>query len=214
MVGTANIPNTTWTSNPTPTAASPYLAGGVGGFLDPKQSVMRGVGFTTTVAGTGGVIQVAGADIYGQAQTENVTVAGTLNALSWGSKTWKYINSVTPQFTDATGSYSVGTSDLFGFVVRTDRWEYTSIFWNGTFVTSAVAATGAWLGGDLTTPATSTTKDVRGVFQPSNRGPLATAAGTAANGTIRLALFTSLPLYNVIAASPANPAPIYGNFPA
>jgi hypothetical protein len=216
MVGSANIPNVSWppaaSGGPQPaSAAFPYLAGGVGGFMNPKESLLRGLAINAAASATGGIIQLQGWDIYGQPQTENITTVAATTV--YGNKTWKFVQACVPQFTDAGHNYSVGTSDLFGFVVRSDRWEYTNIFWNGAFVASAVSASGAWLGGDLTTPATTTTKDVRGVFQPSARGPLATAAGSAANGSIRLALLMSLPLYNVIAATPANPTPLYGTKP-
>jgi hypothetical protein len=211
MVGSANIPNVTWPAGSAASGAWPYLAGGIGAFLNPKESICRGVGIVSTAGGTG-TLQIQGYDLYGQPQTENIVANAT--TVVYGNKTWKYISAVVPQTTDAGHTYSVGTSDLFGFAVRSDRWEYTNIFWNGSFTTAAVSASGAWLGGDLTNPATSTTKDVRGVFQPSARGPLATAAATAANGSIRLAMFLSLPLYNVISATPANPTPLYGVIPA
>jgi hypothetical protein len=210
MVGTANIPNQTWPPGSTPLAAFPYLAGGVAGLLDPKQSIMRGVGIVSTSGGAA-TLQIQGYDIYGQPQTENITANGATAV--YGNKTWKYIQAVVPQGTDSSHTYSVGTSDLFGFVVRTDRWEYTNIFWNGTFTTASSSTSGVWTGGDLTNPATSTTKDVRGTFQPSARGPSGTPTGSAANGSIRLALFTSLPLYNVVGATPANPTPLYGQVP-
>jgi len=211
MVGTANIPNSSWLGNPTPTGAFPYLAGGIGGFLDPKQSIARGVGIVATAGGTA-TLQIQGWDIYNQPQTENIVANGATAV--YGKKTWKYIQAVVPQATDAGHTYSVGTSDLFGFVVRTDRWEYTNEFWNGSFITAAgPATTGTWTKADLTNPATSTTGDVRGTFQPSARGPSATPTGQVANGTARLALFTSIPLYNLISATPFNPAPLYGVVP-
>lgn len=199
MVGSANIPQVNWPGNPTATAARPYLAGGVGAFMNPKECLVRGVQVTANAGATGGVVQIVGWDPYGQPQTENITAVAASSVA--GKKTWKYIQSATPQFTDAGHTYAVGTTDIYGFVVRTDRWEYTNIFWNGAFTTAATN----WTAADLTTPATTTTGDVRGTF---NAG-----AVSAADGVKRLALFVSMPLYNVIAATPATPQPMYGVFP-
>jgi hypothetical protein len=210
MVGSANIPQVNWPGNPAATGARPYLAGGAGAFMNPKECICRGVGVNAAAGATGTTVLISGWDIHGQPQTESITISA--GATVYGNKTWKYIQSATPQFTDAGHNYSVGTSDLFGFVVRTDRWEYTNIFYNGTFATSS----SGWTGGDLTTPATTTTKDVRGTVQTSARGPGSTPSAplnTPTTGAIRLALFTSLPLYNVIAATPATPQPMYGVFP-
>jgi hypothetical protein len=212
MAGSANIPNVTWPGAAVPTASKPYLAGGVGAFLNPKESVCRGVGVNAAASATGGIIQIQGWDIYGQPQTENITAVASSTV--YGNKTWKFISAAVPQFTDGSHNYSVGTSDLFGFVVRSDRWEYTNIFWNGAFTTASSSTAGVWTNGDLTSPATSTTKDVRGTFQPSARGPSGTPTGTAATGAIRLAMFLSVPLYNAIAATPFNPTPLFGNVPA
>ena len=214
MAGSANVPNVTWPGATVPTATKPYLAGGVGAFLNPKESICRGVGVNAAASATGGVIQIQGWDIYGQPQTENITAVA--NSTVYGNKTWKFIQAAVPQFTDGSHNYSVGTSDLFGFVVRSDRWEYTNIFWNGAFTTASFSATGGnWTNADLTTPATSTTKDVRGTFQPSARGPNASVTSTTyASGSIRLAMFLSVPLYNVISATPNNPTPMFGAIPA
>jgi hypothetical protein len=211
MVGSANIPNVTWPAGTVATGAWPYLAGGVGAFLNPKESLCRGVGIVATAGGVG-TLQIQGYDIYGQPQTENIVANSTTPA--YGNKTWKYISAVVPQTTDAGHTYSVGTSDLFGFVVRSDRWEYTNVFFNGAFLTAASSTSGLWTGADLTSPATSTTKDVRGTFQATALGPSATPTATHVTGAQRLALFLSLPLYNVIAATPANPTPLYGTIPA
>ena len=209
MVGTANIPNTGWLGQPVPTAAAPYLAAGAAGMLDPTQSLMRGWGIFAAAGATGSTVTAAGWDVYGQPQTETLTIsAGTT---VYGKKTFKYFNTFTPAFTDAGHNYNIGTSDTYGFAVRTDRWEYTNIFYAGAFVASAPG----WLAADLTNPATATTGDVRGTFQLLTARGNGTGAGlAAANGSNRLALFLSMPLYNTIQSTPSNPAPFYGQVPA
>jgi hypothetical protein len=214
--GSCNIPNVNGPIGPTglpavPTAAWPYLAGGVAAIMNPKECLSRGVGIVASAGGVG-VLTIQGYDIYGQFQSQALTANSTTPVYS--TKTWKYITAVIPTTTDGTHTYAVGTSDLFGFSIRSDRYEYTDIFWNGAFVTTqATLSTGVWTGADLTNPATATTGDVRGTFQAGSRGPTASVTSPSANAVLRLAMFVTIPLYNVISATPANPAPLYGNFP-
>jgi hypothetical protein len=110
-------------------------------------------------------------------------------------------------------------------MIKSDRYELTDLYYNGTYSTSSVSTTSAWIAADITNPATSTTKDTRGVFQVSTRGPNGTVTstnycnGTAANSIpggagYRVATYVTLSMYNLFTASPANPAPIYGVTPA
>jgi hypothetical protein len=191
-----------------PTSVNPYLAGGLAQFLNPLETCQRGVGISAASGSAGGTFTVRGYTMYGEPVSETITVAAGTGT-TYGKKTFKYILSVTPNFTDAH-NYSVGTSDTFGFAIRSDFWEYTNLFYNGAFLT---AQTG-WLAADLTTPATSTTGDSRGTLQVSARGAGSSATATTVSGSIRVALFASVPLYNMIAATPANPAPFYGVTPA
>ena len=110
-------------------------------------------------------------------------------------------------------------------MIKSDRYELADLYYNGSYTTAAVSTTSAWIGADITSPATSTTKDPRGTFQVSARGPNTTVTstsycnGTAANSIpggagYRVATYVTLSLYNLYNASPANPAPIYGVTPA
>lgn len=192
----------------TPATVQPYLAGGLAMVLNPLETCARNIGIQGAASGTGGAFLVRGYTVYGEPMSETITATAGAT-VTYGKKAFKYVASVTPQFSDAH-TYSVGTGDTFGFAVRSDFWEYTSLFWNGTFVT---ASTG-WLQGDQTNPATSATGDSRGTLQVSARGagsPI--SGGTPATGSIRLAIFTSIPLYNLISATPATPAPMYGVVP-
>ena len=92
---------------------------------DPLQALSRNVSITTVnTTGAGGGFIVNGWDVHNQAMSELITVAAATTTSYYGKKAFKYIKSVIPQFTDATGAYSVGVGDTFGFPIRMDRYEY------------------------------------------------------------------------------------------
>lgn len=213
-IGTGNLWNPSENGFPTPTAALPYQAIGPALLLDPAQAVARGVQIVGASAQcAGGTFLVSGWDIYGQAMTQLVTVAAGAST-GFSLKAFKYIASVVPQFTDAH-NYTVGTSDVFGFHFRSDKWEYTNEFWAGTFTASSTG----WLPAVTTSPATNATGDVRGTVQVStNGGGSQISGGSASNGTIvslamsgrRLSIFQSMPLINIIRGLPPSTASIFG----
>jgi hypothetical protein len=88
-----------------------------------------------------------------------------------GKKAFKYIASVVPQFTDAH-NYSVGTTDIYGFPIRSDFFGDVAINYNATGITASTGYTAAV----TTSPATTTTGDVRGTY----------ALQSAADGSKRL----------------------------
>jgi hypothetical protein len=199
---------------PIPQAALPWIAAGPGLFLDSRQGIARGVQISGVAGGTGGTFTVRSLDIFGVAMSETITVAAGAST-GWGKKAHKYIISVTPNFTDGTHNYSVGTSDVFGMAYRNRVWEATDISWGGTFVTTNVG----WLAADMTNPATSITGDVRGTTQVSaNGGGTPIAAANASNGVItslvmtgrRLEMAQFLNVADVVAGTAANPTSIYG----
>lgn len=203
---------------PTPLAALPWLAQGPGLFLDPRQTLTRAVSITGSTSATGGAFKVVGADIYGQTQTETITHAGGATT-KFGKKAFKVITSVTPQFADAH-NYSVGTSDVFGFCYRVNVWDDTDPSYGGTFVSTSTGIVAA----DTSSPATSTTGDVRGTLQVStNGGGSAIAIGAAAsNGTIsslvmtgnRVTLQQAIPIPQALFAEPISPQYLFGVTPA
>lgn len=176
-IGTGNLwgPNTS--GYPTPTAAFPFLSRGPSVVLDPRQGVARGIRIVGAGGSTGGDFLVEGYDIYGMAMSELVTVAAA--STGYSLKTFKYLETITPQFTDAA-TYTVGTADLFGFAYRSRVWEDTRVFWNGAAMTSATG----WVAADTTDPATTTTNDVRGTIQTGASGPGSGIGANASNGTI------------------------------
>ena len=94
---------------------------------------------------------------------------------------------------------------MFGFNIRSDKYEYLNAYWNGGFL----SANAGWAAA-VTTTATATTGDTRGTWQMSAIGGGAGASATPSNGVRRLALFMTIPLYNLVGATPQNPAPMYG----
>ncbi len=195
--------------NVVPTYAWPYLLAGVASLFDATQALCRGVAVTSSnAADTTWSVTVAGFDLYGAPMSE--TIAATAGGTAYGRKAFKYIKSATPTKTGggaSTGTFAVTTSDVFGFSVRSDKWEYMNCYWAGSFLTASTGYTLA----DPTTPATPTTGDVRGTLQLSAAGGSASyAPGGASNGVRRLALFQTLASAPMVAATPANPAPLFG----
>lgn len=125
-------------------------------FYDPTKAWSCAIQITGSASSTGGNFLVKGWDVYGQPMTE--VIAGPAGATSQnGKKAWKWIQSVTPQFTDAH-NYSVGTTLITGLNLAADVAGYVDIWVSGTGYTQNATVTGA----DTTNPATTTTGDVRG----------------------------------------------------
>lgn len=195
-----------------PVAAYPFLAAGPGLLLDAGQAVTRGLQINGVSGGAGGTFTARGWDIFNQPMSETITVAAGAST-GWGKKAFKYLASVTPNFSDAH-NYSVGTSDVFGFAWAATVFENSQIFWAGALVTAS--PTGFVAG--VTSAATSTTGDVRGTVQTSANGGGTGIGSTASNGSIsglvmsgnRLELFSRPSLRQMILSTQANPAPLYG----
>lgn len=181
-----------------PTFYSPYIAGGAALAFDPTQAIERGVSIAGNAGSTGGAFTLRGADIYGQLQSEVITVASGATTAS-SKKCYKIIQSVIPSFADSTHTYAVQTTDLFGFPFRSDFWEMLNLFIAGT---TASSQTG-WTKGDKTSPATTTTGDPRGTY----------SLQSASNGVNRLVFFQTLPFLNLVRATPSTPQFLYGVTP-
>jgi hypothetical protein len=165
---------------------------------DPTQGVSRGIRVVSNNVGdTGYNILATGYDIDGVAMSESINV--TANGTGYGKKAWKYITNIALQKSGGgtlAGTVSVGTTDIFGFNLRTDLYEYTNMFWAGSFLTANTGYLAA-----VTTTASPTTGDVRGTIQVGPVGGGTQATASSADGTRRLALFLSLPQYNILNAT-------------
>jgi hypothetical protein len=214
-IGTGNIWPAVSSGQPIqglPTAAWPGLASGVGGYsvgsqnvasgpllcFDPSQGIQRGIRIVGASGSAGGTFLVTGADIFGYPVTDLVTVAGGAST-GYTLKTFKYVLSVVPQFTDAGHNYTVGTVDLFGFAVRCDDFSDASVVWANALMTSATGYTAP----DITDPATDATGDPRGTIQLTSAGPGSGIGATASNGTVSALAWTGNKLYMHAHLSPA-----------
>jgi hypothetical protein len=166
--------------------------------MDPTHQIARAVSITGSTSATGGAFLVAGYDMYGQPQTEQITAAAGAVTTN-GKKGWKFIASVTPQFTDAH-NYSVGDTDIYEFPVRVLEFPMATVGWAGAIIASSTGFTAA----DTTSPATSTTGSVRGTY----------ALQSASNGTTVLQMFVTPRVADLAAVSTTNLVPLFGVTPA
>lgn len=193
------------TAHPTLNIAWPNVIAGDIALFDTTQATARAISYTAAAAATYTTATAVGYDVYNQRMTEQVTLSAgsTVN----GKKAFKYVQSITLSggSADTTHAYSIGTLDILGFSVRSDFWEYMNLFVAGTFISTNTG----YVVPDATSPATSTTGDVRGTYA------LQTASnwdGTTANwGTARKsAFFASIPVYNMVGANNLNYATLFG----
>lgn len=161
--------------------------------FDPTTILARAVSITGVVGGAGGVFLVRGYDVYGNPQTEQITApAGA--ATTAGKKAFKFIASVTPQFSDAN-NYSVGTADVYGLPLRADAYGYVSTTFNNVLLT-----TPTFIAGVETTP-TATSGDTRGTIV------------VVSDGTKRLQVMQGLSVAQLAALTPTNYAGMFGVAP-
>lgn len=115
----------------------------------PRNVIVDAAGAATAV------LTVTGTDVYGAAMSEAITLNGATAVA--GQKAFKTITSIANSAT-ATDVF-VGTGDVFGIPYRVDSRNYVQTAWNSAFVT-----TGTFAAADTTSPATTTTNDVRGTY--------------------------------------------------
>jgi hypothetical protein len=167
---------------------------------NPQALVGRAVAVTAAASATATTATVSGYDIYGYPMVEAITI--TAGSQVVGKKAFRYIKSVVLNAADATHAYSVDTADVFGLPLRSDNFgditvnSATSL----TAVTGVTAATG-YLPSDRTSPATTTTGDVRGTY-----------AFTSSTGANKLVIRQSPQAYNVGSVAGLFGVTQYSNF--
>ena len=147
-----------------------YSVGGNGGpgspnLWNPMAVLGRAIAVTAAASATYATATITGYDVYGYPMSEAVTI--TANSTVNGKKAFKYVKSVvlsggTP---DTTHAYSIGTADVFGLPLRADTFGELTVNSAAslTALTGITAATG-FVAAVQTTPATTTTGDVRGTI--------------------------------------------------
>ena len=91
---------------------------------DPTKSVARAVRITSGGNDTGVTFTVNGYDLYGFKLTEAITGANA--GIAAGKKAFKYIASITNN-ADVATTVKVGTSDIYGLPLRSDRFGNTQL---------------------------------------------------------------------------------------
>ena len=172
VTGNATVASTTITGQMTGTAAlaQPFGQSQSVSIWNPQSLVARAVSVTGSASATGGNILISGYDIYGAPMSEVIAAPASATTVN-GKKAFKYIASVVPQFTDAH-NYSIGTTDIYGLPLRSDFFGDVAINYNN----AAITANTGYVAAVTTSPATTTTGDVRGTY----------ALQSAADGTKRL----------------------------
>jgi hypothetical protein len=152
---------------------------------NPQALISRAVAITAAAAASGTVVfTIKGFDIYGYPMIETITAAA--NTQTVGKKAFKYIKSVTPDTTDAQ-NYSVDTTDIMGFPIRSDFFGDVLINYSASLSPAVITANTGYTASVQTAP-TATTGDVRGTYT------LQTASSTNAN---RLMIRQTPEPYNV-----------------
>lgn len=164
-----------------------WLGSGTSGgfaFFDPTKGIARAVSLTSASNLSAINFTVKGADVYGRPMSQ--VLAGPNATTVDTAKCFKWVYSVTPSATSAS-DVSVGTSDIYGFPVRVDEFAYADIYWNNGLISASTGFTAA----DTTSPATTSTGDVRGSY----------TVQSASDGTKRLQIFVRPKLANVVGGS-------------
>jgi len=123
---------------------------------------------------------VSGYDVYGQPMSQLLAAPSTSTVTT--TKAFKVITSITnANATAGTNNLTVGTTDVFGLPVRVlDAAYILNVKWDATLAANA----GTFVAAVTTSPATTSTGDVRGTYAQ---------AGNASDGTRRLIVAIAVP---------------------
>ena len=158
-----------------------------------KFDVPRGVQVLSSNTTDVSALTITAYDAYTQPVTELVTLTPGTAALS--KKTYSSVASIALGTTGLIGALSIGTSDVFGLpFILPDINDVVSVKWASVLANDAGTAVKA----DATSPATTSTGDVRGTYKPSS----------ASNGSRRLTITQYLP--DTAAAPGAGRAAVLG----
>lgn len=133
------------------TTTQTQIGGQTAYMLDYARKVTFGLSSNTTV------FTVKGWDIFGNKQSETVTISATTSGTT--TKTYSALYSITTSVTVA--SFVCGVSSVFGLPVYLGSTNY----WNANF--NGAADAGTVTVGVATSPATVTSGDPRGLYTPA-----------------------------------------------
>lgn len=188
----------------TPVDVSKDLQAGLARVHNNREYLARNVSVTGTTGATAAVL-VTGYDVFNRLMTELITSSGTTTI--FGKKGFKYLQSVVPQQTQASGTtFTLGIGDTFSFPMRADEAQQLQIWAGNTAVTNNVGFTQA-----TTAVASNTTGDVRGTIQLSGNGagtPISNAATT--NNVLRLTITQNPGVAALVNTTPLNLVPLFG----
>lgn len=173
-----------------------YLRVGYGNFTtfyDPRNMLSRGVQITSAGDDHLATALVSGYDVYGYAMSERLTLTNATVVTS--KKAFKYITSIVPAGTLSGSNVSVGQADLIGLPIASSTFGQLRIHWNATTVVATTGFTAAV----TTSPATTTTGDVRGTY----------ALQAASNNTLRLVM-SAKPSVVLVSGASGVRAGVYG----
>lgn len=136
---------------------------------DPTKAIARGVSVTGVSAGSGGHLLIKGFDVYGFPMSQNLTLAAGVNTVNT-TKAFKYIQSVTPLFTDPN-NVSVGTADVYGLPLLAGTYASLLVYFGNpaTPANNLVTAATGFIAA-VTTTASATTGDTRGTITATSDG--------------------------------------------
>jgi hypothetical protein len=152
-------------------------------FYDPTKALARNIQIASAGNDSGGYFTVSGFDFYGYPMTERITGANVGTAA--GRKAFKIVTSIVPGGTISGSNVSAGQGDTYGLPIACNGTNYVTGVWNAL----NIVGTGTVTAADTTSPATSTTGDVRGTY----------LVASASNATKRLTVFVA-PSINLLAA--------------
>ena len=171
--------------NSIPACLTPFGSAGTVQLWNPQTLIGRALAVTAANSATATTATISGYDIYGYPMVENITLSAG-SAVN-GKKAFKYIKSVVLNAADATHAYSVDTTDIIGFPIRSDNFGDVLLNYSASVNPAVITANTGYVAAVQTTPS-ATTGDVRGTYA------LQTAASTGAN---RLVVSQSPAVYNI-----------------
>lgn len=189
-----------------------FASAGTIAVWNPAAGTGRCISITTSSSGDLGTFSVSGRDMYGYKMTETLALSqGATNSSGvtiTGQKAFKYISAVTNTTTPTSTGVSIGFSDHYGMPLYT---PYTGLNAQVAIIASNVGSTGTSIVVPLSTASfivglqssittTSTTPDVRGIFEST----------TASNGVVRLQMVVTPTAVAAAGITSTNVAPFFG----